>query len=55
MEANRQAAPTRGAQPLPFAEDIPEFDEDDEKLAMLGSGFSLGSQLLKAILDDMLK
>ena len=57
-DEQRQVGPARGdpqTRPLPFAEDIPEFDEDDEKLAMVGSGFSLGSQLLKAILDDMLK
>mgnify|MGYP003113950094 CR=1 FL=1 len=30
-------------------------DEDDEVSTMAVSGFSLGSQLLKAILDDMLK
>ena len=54
-DSQRQVAPTRGAQPLPFAEDIPEFDEDDEISTMDTSGFSLGGQLLKAILDDMLK
>ena len=56
--ARRVVGPARGeprARPLPFADDIPEFDEDDEVSTMAVSGFSLGSQLLKAILDDMLK
>ena len=57
-QARRVVGPARGepqTRPLPFAEDIPEFDEDDEISTMDTSGFSLGSQLLKAILDDMLK
>ena len=57
-DEQRQVGPARGepqTRPLPFAEDIPEFDEDDEISTMAVSGFSLGSQLLKAILDDMLK
>ncbi len=57
-QARRRVGPARGepqTRPLPFAEDIPEFDEDDEISTMAVSGFSLGSQLLKAILDDMLK
>ena len=67
-DSQRQVAPTRGAPEetvgqmrargaLPQEEpEAPEIrPEDDEKLAMVGSGFSLGSQLLKAILDDMLK
>lgn len=45
----------RGALPQEDEETPEVRPEDDEKLAMVGSGFSLGSQLLKAILDDMLK
>ena len=50
-----ETPPPTGAQPLPFTDEEVWGEDDDPKRAMAVSGFSLGGQLLKAILDDMLK
>ena len=58
-QARRVVGPARGdprTRPLPFTgQEAWGEDDDDEVSTMAVSGFSLGSQLLKAILDDMLK